>query len=138
LVLECLEATEPPFSPGAVGEVRVRLIGTDLDRRLLERTVAVARQSQAVAARKLPKSLRVAFDASALEGAGRVEDTLNLLGHAARKVVACVAVLLGCTAEAVGSSPPIPVNRIRQQTRHCGGFGVAQVLLKYSLRVRPA
>ena len=109
LVLDCLEATEPPFSQGALGEFRVRLIRTDLDRRLLERTVEVARRSQAFDARKVPKTLRVAFDASALEGAGRVEDTLNLLGHAARKVVACVAVLLGCTAEAVARQAGIPV-----------------------------
>jgi hypothetical protein len=109
LVLECLEATEPPFSQGALGEFRARLIRTDLDRRLLERTVAVARQSQAFDVRKLPKTLRVAFDASALEGAGRVEDTINLLGHAARKVVACVAVLLGCTAEAIARQAGIPV-----------------------------
>jgi Transposase DDE domain len=109
LVLDCLEATEPPFSQGALEEFRARLIRMDLDRRLLERTVAVARQSQAFDARKLPKTLRVAFDASALEGAGRVEDTINLLGHAARKVVACVAVLLGCTAEAVARQAGIPV-----------------------------
>jgi Transposase DDE domain/Transposase domain (DUF772) len=109
LVLDCVEAPEPPFSQGAVGEFRTRLIGTAMDRRLLERTVEVARQSQAFDPRKLPKTLRVAFDASALEGAGRVEDTLNLLGHAARKVVVCVAVLLGCTAEAVARQAGIPV-----------------------------
>jgi hypothetical protein len=109
LVLDCLEATEPPFSQGALGEFRGRLIRTDMDRRLLERTVAVARRSKAFDARKLPKTLRVAFDASALEGAGRVEDTLNLLGHAARKLVACVAVLLGCTAEAVARQAGMPV-----------------------------
>jgi nucleotide-binding universal stress UspA family protein len=109
LVLDCLEATEPPFSQGALGEVRVRLIGTDLDRRLLERTVEVARRSKAFDPRKVPKTLRVAFDASALEGAGRVEDTINLLGHAAHKLVACVAVLLGCTAEAVARQAGIPV-----------------------------
>jgi hypothetical protein len=109
LVLDCLEAPEPPFSQGALGEFRVRLIRTEMDRRLVERTVAVARQSQAFDPRKLPKPLRVAFEASALEGAGRVEDTLNLLGPAARKLVACVAVLLGCTAEAVARQAGMPV-----------------------------
>jgi Transposase DDE domain/Transposase domain (DUF772) len=111
LVLDCLEATEPPFSQGALGECRARLIRTERDRRLLERTVAVARQSRAVDARKLPKTLRVAFDSSPLEGAGRVEDTLNLLGPAARNVVLCVAMLLGCTAEAVARQAGIPVLR---------------------------
>src|SRR5258706_6918190 len=47
LVLDCLGVPEPPFSQGALGEFRTRLIGTTMDRRLLERTVEVARQSQA-------------------------------------------------------------------------------------------
>ena len=46
LVLDCLEAIEPPLSQGALGEFRVRLIRTDMDRRLLERTVAVARHAE--------------------------------------------------------------------------------------------
>lgn len=109
LALDCLETTAPPFSQGALGEFRVRLLRTEMDRRLLERTVEVARRSKAFDARKLPKTLRVAFDASALEGVGRVEDTINLLGHAARKVVMCVAVLLGCSVDAVARQAGIPV-----------------------------
>jgi hypothetical protein len=35
--------------------------------------------------------LRAALDASPLWGAGRVEDTINLLGHALRKVVGVLA-----------------------------------------------
>jgi hypothetical protein len=104
-----LEATEPPFSPGGLGEFRARLIRPDRARRLLERTVAVARRSTAFAARKLPQTVRVAFEARAVAGAGRGEDTLNLLGQAARKLVACVAVLRGCTAEAVARQAGMPV-----------------------------
>jgi hypothetical protein len=63
LGLDCGDAPEPPFSQGALGEVRVRLIGTDRDRRLVERTVRLARQTQGFAARKLPQTLRVAFAA---------------------------------------------------------------------------
>lgn len=109
LVLACLEVPEPLFSQGALGELRVRLLRTDRDRRRLERTVAVARQSKAFAPGKLPTTLREACDASALEGAGRVEDTSNLLGHAARKVVACGAVRLGGTTEAVARQAGNPV-----------------------------
>jgi len=47
--------------------------------------------------RKLPKTLRVAIDLAPLEGAGRVEDAINLLAHAARKVVECAADLLRWT-----------------------------------------
>ena len=115
LGLDWLEATEPPFSQGAVGECRARRIGTERARRLLERTVAVARQRKAFDPRQLPKTLRVACDSSALEGAGRVEDTINVLGQAARKVVekvkqrGCDAVVLGCTGEAVARPAGSPV-----------------------------
>jgi hypothetical protein len=50
-----------------------------MDRRLLKRTVEVAGWSKAFDARKLLQSLRVAFDVSALEGAGRIEDTINFV-----------------------------------------------------------
>ena len=94
MVLGCLGATEPPFSQGALPAFRERLIAHDMDRRLLERTVELARATKEFDWKKLPKVLRVAIDSSPLEGAGRVEDTLNLLAHAARKVVECAADLL--------------------------------------------
>jgi len=94
MVLDRLGATEPLFSQGAIFDFRERLVAHDMDRRLLERTAAVARSSGDFDARKLPKTLRVAIDSSPLQGAGRVEDTINLIGHAARKVVACAAELL--------------------------------------------
>jgi hypothetical protein len=43
----------------------------------------------------------VAIDSAPLEGAGRVEDTINLLAHAARRVVDCAADLLHWTPERV-------------------------------------
>ena len=108
MVLDHLGATEPAFSQGAFSDFRARFIGTDMDRRLLERTVEVARQTKEFDWRKLPKNPRVAFDSSPLEGAGRVEDTINLLAHAARKVVTCAATLLGWTEEKVCSQAGIP------------------------------
>jgi hypothetical protein len=94
MVLNVLGATEPAFSQGALFEFRERLIAHDMDRRILERTAEIARRSDGFDSRKLPKTLRVAIDSSPLEGAGRVEDTLTLIGHAARKVVSCAAELL--------------------------------------------
>jgi hypothetical protein len=44
-----------------------------------------------------------------LEGAGRVEDTVNLLAHAARRVVSCAAALLGWTDEQVCARAGIPL-----------------------------
>ncbi len=109
MVLDCLGATSPPFSQGALHDFRHRLIKHDLDRRLLERTTELAKQTKAFDAKKLPKSLRVAADSKPLQGAGRVEDTLNLLGHAARDVVRCVAALTGQDLEAVATEAGIPL-----------------------------
>jgi hypothetical protein len=109
MVLGCLGAEEPPFSQGALQEFRERLIAADLDRRVLERTVELAKATQAFDHRKLPKTLRVAIDSSPLEGAGRVEDTFNLLAHAARKVVRCAAGLLGWKEEKVCREAGIPL-----------------------------
>src|SRR5215208_1946250 len=109
MVLGCLGTEVPAFSQGALQEFRERLIAADLDRRLLERTVNVAKRSQAFDYRKLPKTLRVAIDSSPLEGAGRVEDTFNLLAHAARRVVSCAAGVLGWTDEQVCARAGIPL-----------------------------
>lgn len=94
MVLDCLGAQEPPFSQGILPPFRARLIGADMDRRLLERTVELARRTKGFDWKKLPKDLRLAVDSRPLQGAGRVEDTINLLGHAARKVVECASCLV--------------------------------------------
>jgi Transposase DDE domain/Transposase domain (DUF772) len=111
MVLGCLGAEHPPFSQGALQEFRERLIAADVDRRVLERTVELAKATKAFDPRKLPKTLRVAIDSSPLEGAGRVEDTFNLLAHAARNVVSCAAGLLGWTDEKVCRQAGIPLLR---------------------------
>ena len=80
-----------------------------MDRRLLERTVEFARAHGGFDPKKLPRDLRVAMDSMPLEGAGRVEDTMNLLGHAARKVVECVAELVDKPFRQVCVSAGIPV-----------------------------
>jgi IS5 family transposase len=87
LVLDCLDATQAPFGKGTLWRFRQLLMRADLDRRLVERTVAVAQQRGGFGAR----ALRAALDASPLWGAGRVEDTYNLLGHAPRSAVSVLA-----------------------------------------------
>lgn len=61
MVLGCLGAAEPPFSQGALVAFRERLIAADMDRRLLERTVELARTTKEFDWKKLPKALRVAI-----------------------------------------------------------------------------
>jgi hypothetical protein len=109
MVLDVIGEDEPPFSQGALSAFRQRLIAHDMDRRLLERTVELAKQSTAFDWKKLPKELRVAIDSRPLEGAGRVEDTFNLLAHAARKVINCVARLVDATPEQVARSAGAPL-----------------------------
>jgi len=109
MVLDCLGATEPVFSQGVLVDFRDRLIEKGLDRRILERTVELARTTKAFDPKKLPKTLRVAVDSCPLEGAGRVEDTINLLAHAGRNIVACVAGLLEWPKERVCREAGIPL-----------------------------
>lgn len=109
LVLGVLGATEPAFSQGALCGFRARLIEHDMDRRLLERTVELARRTKEFDWKRLPKDLRVAVDSMPLEGAGRVEDTINLLAHAARKAIVCVAALLNQSPGFVAFSGRAPL-----------------------------
>src|SRR5437016_4922544 len=87
LVLDCLDTEQAPFSKGTLVAFRKRLIEAQMDRRLIERTIEMANQSQAFG----PRALRAALDSSPLWGAGRVEDTYNLVGHALKKVLRVVA-----------------------------------------------
>ena len=91
LVLDCLGAEDPPFSKGTLAGSRRRLIEKNLDRRLVERTVELAARTKGFGSR----ALRAALDSSPLWGAGRVEDTFNLTGHALRKALGVIAVLQG-------------------------------------------
>ena len=109
LVLACVGQDDAPFSQGTLFNFRERLISHDMDRVLLERTRELARRSGAFDFKKLPKKLDVAVDSSPLTGAGRVEDSFNLLAHAARKVVLCVAGLLGRPAELLVDELGIPL-----------------------------
>ena len=97
MVLDCLGAEPPPFSQSTLWNFRMRLIAHTLDKTLLDRTVALAEQTGGFGARQL----RAVLDSTPLFGAGRVEDTLNLLGHALRKAVGLAAQELGTSAEAI-------------------------------------
>jgi hypothetical protein len=97
MVLDCLGAEQPPFSQGTLCNFRLRLIAHNLDKTLLDRTVALAEQTGGFGARQL----RAALDSTPLFGAGRVEDTLNLLGHALRKAVGLAAEALATSAEVI-------------------------------------
>lgn len=92
MVLNLPDNGEAGFAQGVLPAFRARLAQYGMDKRLLERSVEVARQTGEFS----HKSLRVALDSSPLWGAGRVEDTFNLIGHALAVVVACVAAAHDC------------------------------------------
>lgn len=100
---------EPAFSQGGLQQFRDRLIATEMDGRLLERTRELAKATKGFDPKKTPKSLRVAVDSRPLEGAGRVEDTINLLGHAGRKIAECTALALGIDVEEVCQQANVPL-----------------------------
>jgi hypothetical protein len=66
LALDCLDGATAPFSKGTLVGFRQRLLDADLDRRLVERTIALARQHGLGGARRL----RAALDSSPLWGRG--------------------------------------------------------------------
>ncbi|MDI1431660.1 transposase [Polyangium sorediatum] len=109
LVLGMLGATRPAFAQGTLHDFRQRLSKHDMDRRLLARTVELAKETQAFDWKKLSKTLRLAIDSRPLEGVGRVEATFNLLGHAAFKLLRGAAVLLERRAEEIAACAGAPV-----------------------------
>jgi hypothetical protein len=87
LVLDCLDCEQAPFGKGTLVRFRAALIAKEGDRRLVERTVEIAKKKGGFSS----GSLRAALDSSPLWGAARVEDTYNLLGHALRKALGVIA-----------------------------------------------
>jgi hypothetical protein len=87
LVLGCLGARQAPFSQGVLVKFRARMIAHDLDRKLLARTIELAKRTKKFGW----QHLQAALDSSPLLGAGRIEDTWNLIGRALNAVVTCAA-----------------------------------------------
>lgn len=70
-MLGTLGEESAPFGQGTLVRFRTRMMAHELDRKLVDRTVELAKKSGTVSWKKL----RVALDSSPLQGAGRVEDT---------------------------------------------------------------
>lgn len=87
MVLDCMGATSPAFSQGTVFAFRERARAHGLMTVLLNKTVELARATKGFD----HKRLRAIFDSSPLVGAGRVEDTFNLLGRAIAQLLEAAA-----------------------------------------------
>jgi hypothetical protein len=97
LVLGTLGEEEAPFSQGTLVAFRARLITHDLDRKLVSRTVELAKASGKFGWQQL----HAALDSSPLLGAGRVEDTWNLLGRAMEQLVVLASQVTGLAPEVI-------------------------------------
>jgi hypothetical protein len=104
-LLDVHESGSAPFSQGTLVAFRNRLVAHGLDRRLLERTVELARETGEFG----HKQLRLALDASPLFTAGRVEDTFNLLGHATRDVLDAASSLFHREIDALVAAAGTPL-----------------------------
>jgi hypothetical protein len=105
LVLGTLGQDEAPFGQGSLPRFRERMIAHDLDRKLVDRTVELAKKSGGFGW----QALRAAFDSSPLLGAGRVEDTWNLIGRAMRHVVEAVSHVTSVPADEVAAQAGLTV-----------------------------
>ncbi len=81
------DSESAPFSQGALVSFRRRLIEHGLQEKLILQSVTLAKKTGGFGF----KQLRVALDSAPLWGAGRVEDTFNLIGHALEVVAQCAA-----------------------------------------------
>lgn len=97
LVLGTLGQEAAPFSQGALVAFRARLLTHNLDRMLVSRTVELARHTGKFGW----QPLQAALDSSPLIGAGRVEDTWNLLGRAMQQLVVLASQVTGLAAEVI-------------------------------------
>src|SRR6266481_2709953 len=107
LVLGTLGRDQAPFGQGSLVRFRTRMVANDLDKKLVARTVELAKKTGSFGW----KQLRVALDSSPLHGAGRVEDTWNLIGRAMSKVVHAIGLALDLDEETVIRSAGLTVTR---------------------------
>jgi len=105
LVLGCLGADKAPFSQGVLVAFRERLIAHGLDKMILDRTVALAKETGLFGW----KNLTAKMDSSPLIGSGRIEDSWNLLGRALSVVVTCSAAAFGLSREQVQAEAGLTV-----------------------------
>ncbi len=97
LVLGTLGDDDAPFGQGSLPRFRERMIAHDLDRRLVDRTVELAKKQGGFGW----QVLKAALDSSPLLGAGRVEDTWNLIGRAMRHLVEAVSQVTSVPVETI-------------------------------------
>ncbi len=105
MVLDCMGAKTAIVSQGTIFNFRERVRNSGLMSQFLEKTVVLARESKGFS----HKRLRAIFDSSPLLGAGRIEDTFNLLGRAIQELVEVVAQEAGVEVQSIADELELKV-----------------------------
>ncbi len=108
MVLDCLDADEAPFGEVTLVDFRARLLRSNMASELLRRTVDLARETKGFGF-KQAAGLRIAIDSMPLDGAGKVEDTINLMGRALRLLLQAIAAFVVLTPDDVAAQAQLPV-----------------------------
>lgn len=96
LVLGTLGSDDSPCCKKTLVFFRQRMVEHGMSNKVLDKTIELARQTELFDYKKVGK-LRVVFDSAPLRGAGRVEDTINLVGHGIKNVLIALAAVMGAT-----------------------------------------
>lgn len=108
LDLDDLDADRPPFGEATLVDFRSRLVRSGMTAELLRRTVDLARETKGFGF-KQAAGLRIAIDSAPLDGAGKVEDTINLLGRSLRLLLQVIAAFLVMSPDEVAAQAHLPV-----------------------------
>lgn len=99
---------QAPFGETTLVDFRHRLVRSGMAARLLHRTVDRAKATQAFGYKQVA-GLRIALDSVPLDGAGKVEDTINLRGHAMRLRLQAVAAFRVLSPTEIAAQARLPV-----------------------------
>lgn len=108
MVLDCLDDDDAPFGEATLVDFRARLVRAGMTTDLLRRTVELARETKGFGF-KQAAGLRLAIDSAPLDGAGKVEDTINLLGRSLRMLLQVIAAFVVLPPEEVAAQANLPV-----------------------------
>lgn len=108
MVLDCFDPEEAPFGEATLANFRGRLVAAGMAPELLRRTVELARDTRGFGY-KQAAGLRVAIDSVPLDGAGKVEDTINLIGRALRMLMQAAAAFFLLSPQEVAAQAELPV-----------------------------
>ena len=98
----------PPFGEATLADFRARLVRAGMTTELERRTVELVRETKAFGFEQAA-GLRIAIDSAPRDGAGKVEDTINLLGRSLRLPLQVIAAFLVMSPEEVAAQAHLPV-----------------------------